>query len=285
MKNKSQALDSYTKYGFLHYVNSLEPPVHITREDFGDEIVRLEPMMIDGLFTATQVRRNPDGTANAFVNVMVTEKGNKFMKDFLLSKKWWKRALRTIGGIPFWSWFIPVVIAILALIVSWLAWRHPLSPDEASAPSIAQPPASAAPKAPAISVGNFPSNQADHGGIITTGSNTTVIRTQINNGQKPDDRTLKQKIRDILQKINPLIIDAIDKGRPGIVVEINNINASELEMLKNGDARGFNEYMDFISHQDTLMGSNIQAGQEVSDLNQIGGFDVYTLRFKDGLKK
>ncbi|MBP7275774.1 MAG: hypothetical protein KBA51_06190 [Kiritimatiellae bacterium] len=94
---------------------------------------------------------------------------------------------------------------------------------------------------------------------------------------------LKKHIRDILRTINPVIIQQIDVGAPGMAVMINQANLPDLTRLaKDPD---FSNYLEMKSTGSVSMGSHNTIGGHLNDINDVGMLNGFQLIFKPSLKE
>lgn len=99
---------------------------------------------------------------------------------------------------------------------------------------------------------------------------------------KPE-RSLKQRIRDILRIINPEIIKGIDSGEQAVAVMINQMNLLELTQLTKDPA--FSDYLEIRSTGSISAGTNNRIGGHLNDVNEMGMLQGYQFIFKPALKE
>lgn len=96
--------------------------------------------------------------------------------------------------------------------------------------------------------------------------------------QKP----LKQRIRDSLREINPVIITRIDNGALEMAVMINQTKLQKLISLQKDTA--FNDYLVLQSTGSVSMGAHNTIGGHLNDVDDVGVLHGYKLIVKPTLK-
>lgn len=99
---------------------------------------------------------------------------------------------------------------------------------------------------------------------------------------QPTEPPLKDRIRSVLRRINPEIIDAIDRGAPAIRVMISTVNQVDLQKMQREE--GFTDYLSVTNTGGTIAGgSGNRIGDHINDIAE-GMMNGYELKFKQPLR-
>jgi hypothetical protein len=114
--------------------------------------------------------------------------------------------------------------------------------------------------------------------------NTQIGTLNVYQSPPPEPvKPLKQRIRDMLRSINPVIIDNLDSGVPQMAVMINQMKLQDL--LRLAKEPGFSDYIATESTGSVSMGAHNTIGGHLNDIDDVGTLHGYLLMFKKPLKE